>query len=225
LFLAAGIGRAFSNWGEAGVFAEVAAGDFEKQIGSPSYPEFNYQKRNLGIGFLVDTVDSLYLPREGILLDLRYVEGNESWGSSDSFQQGSLDFIGAFPFKDSSVFGGVRYHVNNGSPGLQNWFEVGGVTRFAAYQLDSINAESYGMAFVGYNYRIGQLMGRNTVVGGTLEYGRIWGQTDTLQVEGYQTHGSAFLGFDSWLGLFLLGYARNTDGASNWFVTLGHNQF
>jgi len=224
-FLAAGLGRAFSNWGEAGIFAEVAAGDFQKQIGSPDYPEFNYQKRNLGFGFLVDTVDSLYLPREGILLDLRYIEGNESWGSSDSFQQGNLDFIGAFPFKDSSVFGGVRYHVNNGSPGLQNWFEVGGVTRFAAYQLDSVNAESYGMGFIGYNYRIGQLMGRNTVVGGTLEYGRIWGQTDALQVEGYQTHGSAFLGFDSWLGLFLLGYARSTDGASNWFVTLGHNQF
>ncbi|MBP6534044.1 MAG: patatin-like phospholipase family protein [Arenimonas sp.] len=225
LFLAAGLGRAFSNWGEAGIFAEVAAGDFEKQIGNPSYPEFNYQKRNFGVGFLVDTVDSLYLPREGILLDLRYVEGNESWGSSDSFQQGNLDFIGAMPFKDSSVFGGIRYHVNNGSPGLQNWFEVGGVTRFAAYQLDSVNTENYGMAFLGYNYRIGQLMGRNTVVGGTLEYGRIWGQTDALQIEGYQTHGSAFLGFDSWLGLFLLGYARNTDGASNWFVTLGHNQF
>ena len=225
LFLAAGIGRAFSNWGEAGFFAEVASGDFSRQIGDQSLPEVNYQKRNIGVGFLVDTLDSLYLPREGILVDLRLIEGNESWGSSDSFQQGNLDFIGAFPFKESSIFGGVRYHVNNGTPGLQNWFEVGGVTRFAAYQLDSVNVESYGMAFVGYNYRIGQLMGRNTVVGGTLEYGKIWGQTDALQVEGHQTHASAFLGFDSWLGLFLLGYARSTDGASNWFVTLGHNQF
>ncbi len=225
LFLAAGVGRAFSNWGEAGVFAEVAAGDFSRQIGDQSLPEISYQKRNLGVGFRVDTVDSLYLPREGILLDLRYVEGNESWGSSDSFQQGNLDFIGAFPFKESSVFGGVRYHANNGDPGLQNWFEVGGVTRFAAYQLNSVNVENYGMAFVGYNYRIGQLMGRNTVIGGTLEYGKIWGRSDALQIEGYQTHASAFMGFDSWLGLFLLGYSRETDGASNWFVTLGHNQF
>ncbi len=224
-FLAAGIGRAFGNWGEAGVFAEVAAGDFNKQIGAQSLPEVNYQKRNIGFGFLVDTVDSLYLPREGILVDLRYIEGNESWGSSDTFQQGSFDFIGAVPFKESSIFGGVRYHANSGTPGLQNWFEVGGVTRFAAYQLDSVNVESYRMAFVGYNYRIGQLMGRNTVIGGTLEYGKIWGQTDALQIEGYQTHASAFMGFDSWLGLFLLGYARETDGASNWFITLGHNQF
>jgi NTE family protein len=226
LFLAAGIGRAFSNWAELGLFAEVAAGDFEKQIGSQALAaDVNYQKRNLGAGFLVDTVDSLYLPREGILLDMRYVEGNEAWGSSDTFRQGHFDFIGAYPFKDSSVFGGVRYHANNGNPGLQNWFEVGGVTRFAAYQLDSVNVENYGMAFLGYNYRIGQLLKRNAVIGGTVEYGRIWGDTDTTQIEGYQTHGSAFLGFDSWLGLFLLGYARSTDGASNWFVTLGHNQF
>jgi NTE family protein len=226
LFLAAGIGRAFSNWGEAGFFAEVAAGDFEKQIGSQVLPDsVNYQKRNLGVGFKVDTVDSLYLPREGILVDMSYVQGNEAWGSSDTFQQANVDFIGAFPFRESSIFGGVRYHVNNDNPGLQNWFEVGGVTRFAAYQLDSVNVENYELAFLGYNYRIGQLLKRNTVIGGTVEYGRIWGETDTTQIEGYQTHASAFLGFDSWLGLFLLGYARSTDGASNWFVTLGHNQF
>lgn len=225
LFFAAGIGRAFSNWGEAGVFMEIAAGDFERRIGSPYLPEFNYQKRNLGAGFKVDTVDSLYLPREGILLDLRYIEGNQAWGSSDSFRQGNFDFIGAVPFKDSSIFGGLRYHANDGEPGLQNWFEAGGVTRFAAYQLDSVNVENYGLAFLGYNYRIGQLLGRNTVLGGTVEYGRIWGESDAFEIEGYQTHLSAFLGFDSWLGLFLMGYARSTDGASNWFVTLGHNQF
>lgn len=226
LFLAAGIGRAFSNWGEAGFFAEVASGDFEKQIGSAYLPEFNYQKRNLGAKFLVDTVDSLYLPRDGVLVDLSYVEGNESWGSTDSFRQGNLDFIGAFPVQESSVFGGVRYHANfSGQPGLQNWYEVGGITRFAAYQLDSVNVENYSLAFLGYNYRIGRIMSRSSVVGGTVEYGKIWGATDTLQIEGYQTHASAFLGFDSWLGLFLLGYARSTDGASNWFVTLGHNQF
>lgn len=226
LFLAAGIGRAFSNWGELGVYAEVAAGDFEKQVGSNALPnDVNYQIRNLGAVFKIDTVDSLYLPREGVLVDMRYVEGNESWGSSDTFQQGSLDIIGAVPFKNSSVFGGVRYHANSGNPGLQNWFEVGGVTRFSAYQLDSVNVENYRMAFLGYNYRVGQLLKRSTVIGGTVEYGKIWGDADLSDIEGYQTHGSVFLGFDSWIGLFLLGYGRDTDGASNWFVTLGHNQF
>lgn len=226
LFLAAGIGRAFSNWGELGLYAEAAAGQFDKRIGSQYLPpDVSYQKRNIGVAFKVDTVDSLYLPREGVLVDMRYVEGNEAWGSSDTFQQSDLDIIGAVPFNNSSIFGGVRYHASSGDPGLQNWFELGGVTRFAAYQLDSVNVENYRMAFLGYNYQIGQLLRRATVVGGTVEYGKIWGESDTFDIEGYQTHGSVFLGFDSWLGLFLLGYGRSTDGASNWFVTLGHNQF
>ncbi|MBP7370410.1 MAG: patatin-like phospholipase family protein, partial [Arenimonas sp.] len=225
LFIAGGIGRAFSNWGEAGFFVDLADGDFEKQIGLQSFPNVSYRKRNAGFKFLVDTVDSLYLPRDGMLLEISYLESIDSWGSSDSFRQGNLDFIATFPFKENAIFGGLRYHDNTGSPGLQNWFEVGGITNFAAYQLDSVNVENYALAFVGYNYRLGQIMGRNSVVGGTLEYGKIWGQSDVINIEGYQTQGSVFLGFDSWLGLFMMGYGRSLDGASNWFIQLGHNQF
>jgi NTE family protein len=225
LFIAGGIGRSFSNWGETGVFLEFADGDFEKQIGIQTFPDRGYRKRNVGIKFLVDTVDSLYLPRDGMLLDISYLESVNSWGSSDSFRQGNLDFIGTYPFKENAVFGGLRYHDNTGNPGLQNWYEVGGITNFSAYQLDSVNVENYALAFIGYNYRIGQIMGRNSVVGGTLEYGKIWGQSDLINIDGYQTHGSIFLGFDSWLGLFMAGYGRSLDGASNWFIQLGHNQF
>ena len=225
IFIAGGIGRAFSNWGEIGFFLNLADGKFEKRIGLQSFPEVSYRTRNVGFKFLVDTVDSLYLPRDGMLLDISYVESIESWGSSDSFRQVNLDYIGTYAFKENAVFGGVRYHENDGTPGLQNWYEIGGVTKFAGYQLDSLNVENYSLAFMGYNYRLGQLMGRNTVIGGTVEYGKIWGNTDTLDIEGYQTHGSIFLGFDSWLGLFMMGYGASTDGADNWFIQLGHNQF
>lgn len=225
IFIAGGVGRAFSNWGEIGFFVELADGNFEKRIGLQYFPEFNYRTRNVGFKFLVDTVDSMYLPTDGMLLDVSYVESIDSWGSSDSFRQINVDFIGAHAFKENGVFGGVRYHQNDGEPGLQSWNEVGGVTKFAGYQLDSLNVENYSLAFIGYNYRLGKLLGRNIVVGGTIEYGKIWGETDVLYIEGFQTHGSAFLGFDSWLGLFIIGYGTSTDGAENWFIQLGHNQF
>ncbi len=225
LFIAGGIGRAFSNWGETGIYINLADGNFEKRIGLQSFPEVSYRTRNLGFKFLVDTVDSLYLPRDGTLLNISYIESIESWGSSDSFRQFNLDYIGTYAFKENAVFGGVRFHQNDGTPELQNWFEVGGVTKFSGYQFNTVNVENYSLAFVGYNYRLGQLMGRNSVIGGTVEYGKIWGNTDVLDIEGYQTHGSVFLGFDSWLGLFMLGYGTSDEGASNWFIQLGHNQF
>ncbi len=68
-------------------------------------------------------------------------------------------------------------------------------------------------------------MGRNSVIGGTLEYGKIWGEITNLDIEGFQTHGSVYFGFDSWLGLFMVGYGRGDNGASNWFMELGRNQF
>jgi NTE family protein len=58
-----------------------------------------------------------------------------------------------------------------------------------------------------------------------LEYGKIWGEGTNLDIEGIQTHGSVYFGFDSWLGLFMLGYGRGDNGASNWFMELGRNQF
>lgn len=220
------IGRAFGNWGQLSLGLDIATGDFERRIGSPDFPEYNYKKRNARLTFQVDTLDSLYLPREGVLLDVSLAESIGAWGSSDSFSQANLDFIGARPFREHSLFAGVRYHdTYDGDPQLQNWFTAGGVTRFAGYQFESVEAQSYSLAFLGYNYRLGQLLGRNSVLGGTLEYGKIWGDATRVEFEGFQTHASVYFGFDSWLGLFMLGYGRSDDGASNFFIELGRNQF
>ena len=225
-FIKPAIGRAFGNWGQVSLGLDIATGDFERRIGSPALPEEKYKIRNAVLDFKIDTLDSLYLPREGILLDVSLVESVGSWGSTDSFSQANLEFIGARPFREHSLFGGVRYHESfDGDPGLQNWYTAGGVTRFAGYQFESVDVQSYSLAFIGYNYRLGQLMGRNSVIGGTLEYGKIWGEITNLDIEGFQTHGSVYFGFDSWLGLFMVGYGRGDNGASNWFMELGRNQF
>ena len=220
------VGRAFGNWGQVTLGFDIANGDFERRIGASYLPEAEYKKRNAILSLKIDTLDSLYLPREGVLLNVKMVEGIGGLGSTDSFSQASLDFIGARPFREQSLFGGVRYHDNyQGEPGLQNWFTAGGVTRFAGYQLESVDVQSYALAFIGYNYRLGQLLGRNSVIGGTLEYGKIWGESTNLDIQGFQAHGSVYFGFDSWLGLFILGYGQGDNGANNIFFELGRNQF
>jgi NTE family protein len=220
------IGRSFGNWGQLSLGLELGQGEYERRIGSPLYPELDYKRRNVALSFQVDTLDSLYLPRDGYLLDVSLVESLDSWNSSDSFSQANLEFIGAHAIGEHSLFGGLRYHDNyDGEPMLQNWFTAGGVTRFAGYQFESVEAESYQLGFVGYNYRLGQLMGRNSVIGGTLEYGKIWGDATRVDLDGYRAHASVYFGFDSWLGLFLVGYGRSEDGDSNLFLELGRNQF
>lgn len=229
-FLHAKFGRAYGNWGELSVEAIVANGELTRRVGSPLLPDLDFQVRELALNFRIDRVDSLYLPRSGYLLDFSQVSAERAWGNADSYRQVDLDFLYADAIGRHSGFGGLRYHANyDGRSGFPGWHAVGGVTRFAGYQPEQRYAENYGLAYLGYTYELGRLLGRPAVLGGTLETGKIWFGED-LQGSGYtgfagwQTHASVYFGFDSWLGLLIMGYGRSDAGEGNLFIELGRTR-
>jgi NTE family protein len=70
---------------------------------------------------------------------------------------------------------------------------------------------------------LGKLLGRSLVLGGSLERGRIW-YDSIVDFDTYQTHGSVYFGFDSWIGLLMLGYGHSNEGDSNIFIELGRTR-
>ena len=220
------IGLAFGNWGELTLSAEITNGKFDRTVGSTVFPEYNYKQRNLALKFQVDTLDSLYLPRSGYYLSLGLVESMDSWGSDDSVRQINFDTLYTMAVGKHSIFGGLRYHENyDGVPAFQNWYLIGGVTNFAGYQSGEVAIENYGLGFLGYTYELGRLLNRPAVLGSTIEYGKLWNSQNQFNDSSYQTHGSIYLGFDSWLGLLIMGYGRSVEGDSNVFIELGRARF
>ena len=224
VFMSAKLGRSYGNWGELSLQANIANGQLERNIGSPLFPEYGYQRRELVLGFTIDTADSLYLPRDGNLLAASVVSSVNAWGSDDDYRQFNFDLMHARAIGKHSGFAGLRYHNTfSGNAGFQNFYGLGGVTRFAGYQPQQQFAENYALVFAGYNFELGKLLGRSLVLGGSLERGKIWYDNAVIFDE-YQTHGSVYLGFDSWIGLLMMGYGRSNDGDSNIFIELGRTR-
>jgi NTE family protein len=224
-YINAKIGKEYGNWGEISFEARIANGKLNRVIGDTLLPEYVFKRREVSLNFLVDTLDSLYLPRSGYLADISVVSSIEAWGSDDSYKQFNADLLYAGAIGKHSGFGGVRWHNTfDGNPEFQNWYALGGVTRFAGLQPEQRYVENYAMAYVGYTYELGKLLGRSVVLGGTVESGKLWSTAFGFNVSDYQTHGSAYFGFDSWLGLLIMGYGRSTQGDSNFFVELGRSR-
>jgi NTE family protein len=224
VFMSAKLGRSYGNWGELSLQANIANGRLERNIGSTSFPEYDYQRRELALGFTIDTVDSLYLPRNGNVLEASVVSSVDAWGSDDDYRQFNFDLLHARAIGKHSGFAGLRYHNTfSGNAGFQNYYSLGGVTRFAGYQAQQQFAENYALAFAGYNFELGKLLGRSLVLGGSLERGKIW-YDSAIVFDDYQTHGSVYLGFDSWIGLLMMGYGHSNEGDSNIFIELGRTR-
>lgn len=223
-FLNARIGRSYGNWGELSLFANLANGKLSREIGEVQYPQYDFNRRELGLGYKIDTLDSLYLPRSGFALDAQFVGAMPAWGADSSYQQVNLDMVYAHAIGRHSGFVGLRYHDSiDGSGNLQNFYPLGGVSRFAGYQPEQRFAENYGLLFLGYTYELGKLLNRSLVIGSTLEHGRIWfDETPQFDITG--THGSLYFGFDSWIGLLIMGYGRSDSGDSNVFFELGRTR-
>ncbi len=219
------LGRSYGNWGEITLGATLVNGHVERTAGLSLFPEGSFNMRLLSLNFNIDEMDSLYLPRSGHLLNVGLVRSMPSWGADEDFSQFNAEFMYARAFGRHSGFGGLRYHtVYEGEAGLQNWYPIGGVTRFAGFQPELRHIENYGLAFVGYSYELGKILGRSAVVGGTLEHGKLWTSFDTFEYSDWQTHASAYFGFDSWLGLLIMGYGRSHEGDSNFFIELGRTR-
>jgi NTE family protein len=224
VFMNAKVGRSYGSWGELSLQANIGNGRLERNIGSTDFPEYSYQRRELAIGFTVDTLDSLYLPRNGNVLEMSVVNSMEGWGSDGFYRQFNFDLLHAQAIGKHSGFAGLRYHNHfSGDAGFQNYYGLGGVTRFAGFQSQQQFAENYALVFAGYNFELGKLLGRPLVLGGSIERGKLW-YDSIIDFDTYQTHGSVYFGFDSWLGLLMMGYGQSNEGDSNFFIELGRSR-
>lgn len=219
------IGRSYGNWGEMALGATLANGKLERTAGAEYFPEGSYNRRLLWLDFHVDTLDSLYLPRKGQLVEVSLVRSMPGWGADAGFSQFNADVMYAREIGKHSGFGGLRYHTTfEGEADFQNWYSLGGVSRLPGYQPEQRHIDNYGMLFLGYTYELGTVLGRSAVFGGSLEHGRLWTNAFGFDYSDWQTHASAYFGFDSWLGLLILGYGRSDEGDSNFFIELGRTR-
>ncbi|MET4573475.1 NTE family protein [Stenotrophomonas rhizophila] len=203
---------------------ERYTGSARMDIGSPRVPRTDFDDGGLTASVTYDNIDSLYFPRDGFLVNLGTYQSREALGADTRFGQIDLDAVGAFPFGRSAVQLGLRYHVtSSGTAPVQSLYRLGGRWRLAGFQHNQLTGQDYALAFAGYTYELGKVLGRSAQVGGTVEYGNAWQRRSDMSISDGIWNGSLFLGFDSWIGPLIFGLGMREGGDRVVFIELGQS--
>ncbi|MEO8000983.1 MAG: patatin-like phospholipase family protein [Arenimonas sp.] len=215
-------GREFGNYGAVSLGVRRRTGEANLLIGTTVIPDNDFEVGEAYWNVTFDRLDSFQLPRSGTFASVGQTFGREALGSDNNFSQFNFDLIYAHAIGAHSGYAGLRYHdTSSGTPLLQNYYRLGGVTRLPGYRPNELFVANYALGFVGYTYELGRVLNRPAIVGGTIEYADLWNDTTPHRQE---LHGSAYFGFDSWLGRFLIGYGAREGGEGSFFLELGRNR-
>ena len=220
--------------GLTGSLGEIRAGAFANWINTkPDLGIVNYaleeeSVRQTGFSFLgiCDQLDSPVFPRSGIYARGEIKNAYQSGDVSEDYARAHLFFTGAKSFGKNTLAGTAEWgDFVNGTENLSAYdaFQLGGPNRLSGLYLVQLTGTDFSLFTLKYYRRFASLppqLGRGLYFGGSLETGRI----DDEFMDGpwdWVAAGSFFLGADTRLGAFYLGYGYASLGQGALYMVIG----
>ena len=225
------VGREFGSWGEfrAGVIA--GDGDRDLLVGDPDDtslpPRDPFDRGELLARFSVDLLDDVYFPRHGELFTLQWNGPRESLGADADADRVSFDWTHARSLDRNTLIlsaaGGA--HVSGPTNQLQDFYTLGGLFDLSGLRQDEISGPQFGIARAIYYRRIGSgqegIFDVPTYLGVSVELGNVWQRRSDVSFDSALVNGSAFLGFDTFLGPVYVAAGFGEGGKRTFYLLLG----
>ena len=224
-------GREFGSWGELRGGIIRGNGNRHLQIGDPDDPSLpprtEFDRGEFMSRFSVDLLDDAYFPRHGDLFTLQWNGPRESLGADANADRISLDWTHARSWNRNtlvlSAAGGA--HVSGPTDQVQDFYSLGGLFNLSGLSPDQISGPQFGIARAIVYRRIGNgqegLFDVPTYVGFSLEFGNVWQRRSDASVDSALFNGSAFVGFDTFLGPIYVAAGFGEGGDRTFYLLLG----
>ena len=208
----------------ASVFAglERVFGEIDIEIGDPNFAKSSIDDGGYFAGFQWDRLDDMYFPSSGSFAEARYSSAQESLGSDFEYEQLNIDAGLAHTFGRHTIFGIARYAttLDDDAP-IHALFRAGGFLRLSGLNDDELVGQHFSMAAFSYRFRLSSSGLLPAYAGTTLEYGNVANDRDDLFADGI-FNGSVYLGYNSPIGPFYMGYGWAEGGRNRVFVRIGN---
>jgi NTE family protein len=224
-------GREFGSWGELRGGVIVGEGNRNLLVGDPGDPTLPPRNRldrgEFVARFSVDRLDDVFFPRDGELVTLQWNAPRESLGADANADRLALDWTHARSFgRNTLVFsaaGGA--HVSGPTDQVQDFYTLGGLFDLSGLAPDEVSGPHFGILRGIYYRRIGGgqegVFDVPTYLGFSAELGNVWQRRGDVSVESALFNGSAFLGFDTFLGPVYLAAGFGEGGDKSFYLLLG----
>jgi len=217
-----GGGREIGAWGEARLGYRRYAGDVEVRIGGPTLPEGNFNSGELYGQLAVDKLDDVNFPRAGYFGRLEYLWSDEALGADTDFDQILFNGGYAYTWGRNTLLTGVNFYAtpDNDSP-VQNLFRLGGLFKLSGYQMNELSGQHLGLLRLFYMRRIGDFNLVPMYLGGSLEAGNTWQDTDDIEFNNLIGAGSLFIGLNTFIGPLYIAYGVAEHKHDSFYLYLG----
>lgn len=216
------VGRILGEWGE--VRAGLRRGEDRQAIeGQPSTPEVEVAS---GVAiFAWDTLDTPDFPTSGVFGRFEGQAAGEFLGGDATFESVRLTHTSFVDLSGTTV--GLGFDVGTSFDDelpLARQFRLGGFGRVSGLPADSELGDSLALArLLAWHGLSGERKGFGVpiVLGGTLEAGAVWDESEARTLDDVDPAASIFLGADTPLGPAVLGFGITDDGRSTMFLAFG----
>jgi NTE family protein len=224
-------GREFGSWGELRAGVIRGSGSRHLLVGDPNDPGLpprdSFDRGELMARFSVDLLDDAYFPRHGELFTLQWNGPREYLGAGTDADRVSLDWTVARSRGRNtlvlSAAGGA--HVSGPTDQVQDFYTLGGLFDLSGLSPDEISGPHFGIVRTIAYRRIGRggegLFDVPTYLGVSLELGNVWARRSDISADSALLNGSAFLGFDTFLGPVYLAAGFGEGGDQTFYLLLG----
>ncbi len=217
-----GGGRELGEWGEARLGYRRYAGNLKVRIGEPTLPEEHFNSGELYGRLTVDKLDDLNFPRSGYFGRLEYLWSDTALGADTDFDQ--ILFNGGFAYswdRNTLLAGATFFTTPDNDAPIQNLFRLGGLFKLSGYQVDELSGQQLGLLKLIYMRRIGDFNLLPIYLGGSLEAGNTWQDTDDIEFGNLVGAGSLFVGLDTFIGPLYIAYGVAENSHDSFYLYLG----
>ena len=224
-------GREFGSWGELRAGVIYGDGNRNLLVGNPEDPSLpprdRFDRGEVMARFSVDLLNDVFFPRDGELFTLQWNAPRELLGADANADRLAIDWTHAHSWGRNTLIvsaaGGA--HVSGPTDQVQDFYTLGGLFDLSGLSPDQISGPHFGIARTIAYRRIGSgqdgLFDVPTYLGFSLELGNVWLRRSDASVESALFNGSAFVGFDTFLGPVYVAAGFGEGGNKSFYLLLG----
>ncbi|MDX1376107.1 MAG: patatin-like phospholipase family protein [Burkholderiales bacterium] len=225
LGVAADVGMALGTWGEWRLGLERGRADLDIDIGTPLASGGRVSIGLWRTRFEYDQLDQAIFPTRGSYGLVDYYESTQSLGADDNYRKGQLK-LRSVVSRGRNVFEfGLRGGSDFGSATpVYDQFVLGGLNNFSGYQIGELRGREYVLGTTRFRRRIFDLtgtLGTGVYLGGGAEVGNVYERLDRSDSSGVIWSGSAYLIVDSKLGPLYVGAGFSEGGRVAGYLYIG----
>jgi NTE family protein len=217
-------GRRLGRSAELRVGIRGARIDAEVEAGSADLPELHVGYGALAARAVVDRLDDVSFPHEGIYLKLEGLLSRESLGSHLSYDRVELEARGFASTGPHTGFAGVTMGSSLGSdlPAYAA-FRLGGFLSLSGFGEGALRGPYLGVARIGYLYRFATIPPalRGIYLAAWGEGGNVWDEGRDIRLGDLLWSGTLALGADTGIGPVFVAYGAAEAGDDRVYVALG----